>query len=123
MRCLLSGTSKMTNSPDLTEIRELTKQLRAGAALYWHDLRDLLAARGFLPSDLVAAYRLVDEDTDFLVLVLPDDRAVEIEYVDRDYVEGRQPRITAWEEVIPGTSDWSVYGEHIQLARLHRNET
>ena len=112
----------MTKPEDLAQIRELTNQLRAGAALYWRDLRDLLTSRGYLPSDLVVAYRLVDEDTDFLVLVLPDDRAVEVEYVDREYVEGRQPRITLWEELIPGTSDWSVYGEHIHVARSHRAE-
>jgi hypothetical protein len=112
----------MTNAQDLTEIRELTNRLRSEAALYWHDLRDLLTARGYVPSDLVVAYRLVDEDTDFLVLVLPDDSAVEIEYVDREYAEGRQPRITLWEEVLPGTSDWLVYGEHIQLALSHRDE-
>jgi hypothetical protein len=67
----------MTNPKDLAEIRNLTNRLWSGADLYWHDLRDLLTASGYVPSDLVVAYRLVDEDTDFLVLVLPDDRRID----------------------------------------------
>jgi hypothetical protein len=106
----------------LDEIRELTRELRTGTTLYWSDLRALLGEREIAVVNTVLVDRIPDDDTDFLALVLQDDRVVEIEYVDRDSVPERTPRIAAWLEALPGTPEWSLYRERAELVLSRRDE-
>lgn len=104
------------------EICELTRALRASSNLYWTDLRELLRERGVTPETTVVVDRSPDEDTDFLALVLDDSRTVEVEYADRHYVPGRQPRITGWIDAVSGTPEWSLYTDLADLALQRRDE-
>lgn len=85
-------------------------------------MRDLLRERDVTPETTIAVDRGPDEDVDFLALVLDDSRTVEVEYTDRYYVSGRQPRITAWVDAVPGTPEWSLYAELVDLAVERRDE-
>lgn len=71
------------------EIRGLTELFRCDNGSYWSDLRQLVAGRDEDPSRTVVADKWADEDTDFLLLVLPDGCAVETEYADALADSGR----------------------------------
>jgi RimJ/RimL family protein N-acetyltransferase len=121
--CLpLFGTRPRSAKPaPFEEIRELTLDLRRSANLYWADLRDLLRARSVAPETSVAVDRTPDESTDFLALVLEDSRVVEIEYQDR--FRGAEPSIVAWVDAVPGTPEWELYREPVELALARFDKT
>jgi hypothetical protein len=82
------------------EIRELTELFRFDNDSYWSDLRHLVGGRGEDPSRIVAADKWPDEESDFLLLVLPDGRAVEVEYADATPNSGRTAAsLRAWTPV------------------------
>ena len=112
----------MSQPAPFDEIRALTQELRTSSSLYWADLRDLPTRRGVTVDAAVLVDRSVDEDLDFLTLVLEESRAVEIEYVDRHYAPGRRPEIRTWLDVAPGTPEWSLYCDPIELALARRAE-
>jgi hypothetical protein len=105
------------------EIRALTHELRHANGRYWSDLRDLVRERGIAADTLVVLDRIPEEgDLDFVAVVLEDSRVMEIEYADRHYVPRERPEIRAWLDVTPGTPEWSVYSDRIDVAHARRAE-
>jgi hypothetical protein len=110
-------------SDEFEEIRELTHEFRTANSLYWSDLRNLVGELGIAAETLVVLDRIPEEgEVDFVALVLEDSRIVEIEYADRRYVPRQHPEIRVWLEITPGTPEWSVYRDRIDVALARRTD-